>query len=271
MRFGCCINMVTRTQNVSGIDVIPVMKELGYDYAELSLSDLCAMNDTGFNQIQAELEEIGLPIEVCNNFFPADVKLTGSSVNQGIITRYLDKAFQRTSALGVKVIVFGSGLARMVPKGFPMDKAIAQLSDLLNLINQYAQQYDITIAIEPLRKQECNIVNTYLEALHLAEITNASNIRCLLDYFHLSEEKESISIIQTDTKKLAHVHFAEPVGRVFPDPVIKPGYRTFFMNILNIGYRERVSIEAYSENFKHDAKIALNLLKNIENELNHQL
>lgn len=270
MLYGCCVNMITQTENVSGIDIVPVLKKLGYDYAELSLSHLCAMNDTEFYILLSELKGIGLPVEACNNFFPAGVQLTGPMVNKDNIISHLDKAFQRAAALGVKVIVFGSGSARMVPQGFSIEEATGQLTNLLRLVDQYAQKYDITVAIESLRKQECNIVNTYREALNLAEITNAANIKCLLDFFHLSEEKENISVIQTDKKKLAHVHFAEPVGRVFPGPENKPKYTDFFMHLRSAGYDQRLSIEAYSGDYIHDAKIALKLLKSIENELNHQ-
>jgi sugar phosphate isomerase/epimerase len=262
--------MITQTKNVSGIDVIPVLKKLGFDYAELSLAHLCAMDDAEFYKLLSELQSIGLPVEACNNFFPAGVQLTGPMVNNEIIIDYLNKAFQRAAALGVKVIVFGSGQARMVPQEFSMKEASSQLTLLLRLINQYAERYNITVAIEPLRKQECNIINTYKEALNLADLTDAENIRCLLDFFHLSEVKEDISVIQTDMKKLAHVHFAEPVGRVFPGPENKPKYRDFFMHLKNAGYDQRLSIEAYSGDYIQDAKIALKLLKGIENELNNQ-
>jgi sugar phosphate isomerase/epimerase len=259
--------MITKTENVSGIDVVPVLKKLGYDYAELSLSHLCAMEETYFHRLRSLLKSIGLPVHACNNFFPPGVKLTGPDVDKEIIAGYLSKAFRRAGALGVKVIVFGSGQSRMVPQGFPRDEANRQLTDLLRNINQYAQEYEITVAIEPLRKQESNIVNTYREALNLAETTNAGNIKCLLDLFHLYEEEENISVIQADKKKLAHVHFAEPTGRVFPFPGNRPKYRDFFLQMREAGYNQRLSIEAYSGDFISDAKIALQLLKSIESEL----
>jgi sugar phosphate isomerase/epimerase len=74
-------------------------------------------------------------------------------------------------------------------------------------------------------------------------------------------------VIQTDKEKLAHVHFAEPVGRVFPFPGNKPKYRDFIMHLRDAGYDQRLSIEAFSEDFVLDAQIALRLLKSIENEL----
>jgi len=270
LRYGCCVNMVTKTENVSGVDVVPVLKELGFDYADLSLSHLCAMDDTTFAKVKTELLSFGFPLEACNNFFPGELRLTGPKVDKELIVKYLAKAFQRASALGIKVIVFGSGLARMVPEGFPMHEAISQLFDLLTMIDKYAKKYAITIAIEPLRRQECNIVNTYLEALMLADLVKSANIRCLLDSYHLNTEEEDISVILPDKEQLAHVHFAEQVGRLFPCSENKHIYKEFFKQLKLAQYTQRLSIEAYSENFVRDAKSALALIKEIENELNNQ-
>lgn len=268
MRFGCCVNMVTLTQNVSGTDVVPILKSLGYDYAELSLSHLCAMSDSKFDEVKSILSDTGLPFEVCNNFFPAGIQLTGPTVDRDRITRYLDKAFRLCGILGIQIIVFGSGTARQVPAGFPLEKAVDQLADLLRLINLYAQEPGITIAIEPLRKQECNIINTYMDALGLAKLVNAPQIKCLLDYYHLIEENENISVIQTDKRSLSHIHFSEPYGRVFPTRENKLQYLTFFSNLKQAGYNQRISIEAYSNHFAADARHALQLLKEIESGLN---
>ena len=66
MRYGCCVNMVTRTQDISGTDIVPILKSLGFDYAELSLCHLCAMSDSEFSGVRPVLTDAGLPIEVCN-------------------------------------------------------------------------------------------------------------------------------------------------------------------------------------------------------------
>jgi D-psicose/D-tagatose/L-ribulose 3-epimerase len=85
----------------------------------------------------------------------------------------------------------------------------------------------------------------------------------------LSEEHENISVILKNNKMLSHIHFAEPVGRVFPKSVNTNKYREFFMQLRSAGYDHRISIEAYSEDFAHDADISLHLLKSIETELNN--
>lgn len=267
MRYGCCVNMVTQTRDVSGTDVVPVLKKLGYDYAELSLSHLCALSDEAFDKVSHQLLSFGFPLEACNNFFPPGLRLTGAETDGNAIRLYLDRAFQRASVLGVKVIVFGSGGARMVPEGYPSSGALWQLIDLLKLLQGYCQETGITIAIEPLRKQECNMVNTYREALVLAQLADVPKVNCLLDFYHLVEENEALQVIYTDTNRLAHVHFCEPMGRVFPSAGNAALYRNWLTSLSNIGYDHRISIEAYSHNFETDAAEALDLLRNIENDL----
>jgi D-psicose/D-tagatose/L-ribulose 3-epimerase len=93
-------------------------------------------------------------------------------------------------------------------------------------------------------------------------------VKCLLDYYHLMEENEPVSVIQSDPESLAHVHFSEYVGRVFPSGVSKQQYMAFFSELKQAGYDQRISIEAYSANFAEDARYALQLLKKIEFELN---
>ncbi len=267
MRYGCCVNMVTEMSDVSGVDIVPALKEIGFDYAELSLTHLCAMEEDHFRKIKDKLLGSGLPFDSCNNFFPPNLPLIGPSAQIKVIKNYLEKAFRKASELGVKTIVFGSGGARTVPEKLAYPEAIDQLAQILRLINTFAEQYDITIAIEPLRKQECNIINTYHEALVLANMADCSNVNCLLDIFHLKEENESISVINMKPERLAHVHFAEPDGRIFPVETNKQFYKSIIQQISQTGYNQRISIEAYSSDFYNDASRALRLLKEIEEDI----
>lgn len=270
MRYGCCVNMVTQMADVSGTDVLPVLKEIGYDYAELSLSHLCALDEEHFRNVCNDLLSVGLPVEVCNNFFPPSLSLISPSVDINLIKEYLEKAFRRAIELGIKVIVFGSGGARSVPENIRFTEAFQRLVQILRLINSYATSHKILIAIEPLRKNECNIINTYSEALILADMSNCSNVHCPLDIFHLFDEKENISVIEKKPERLVHVHFAEPKGRIFPIEANKKYYSTIVQHIMQTGYNQRISIEAYSKNFRNDASKALRLMKSIEEEIKNK-
>jgi D-psicose/D-tagatose/L-ribulose 3-epimerase len=271
MRFGCCVNMVTKSPDVSGVDVLPDMQRIGFDYAELSLSHLCMLEEKAFLHLKEKLVQFQIQAEACNNFFPPFIRLTGGNVNHKEINQYLVSAINKARELGICIIVFGSGPARMVPDNFPGALAFEQLVNLLREINGFASQEGITIAIEPLRMEECNIINTYRESLSLAMAVNEPYVKCLLDFYHLNEEKEDLRIINENRDMLAHVHFSEPQGRRFPinDNALK--YTDYIGQLKSAGYKGRVSIEAYTDNFTNDAVEALKLLRNIDKNLMNNL
>jgi D-psicose/D-tagatose/L-ribulose 3-epimerase len=264
MRYGCCVNMVTKTADVSGLDVLGDIKRVGFDYVELSLAHLCAMSDARLNVLIEHLDELDLSAEACNNFFPPSLPLTGAAVNRDLVKAYIERAFAIAARLGVRSIVFGSGGARMVPGNFPVDAAFEQLVQWLRAINMHAKDHGIRIAIEPLRKAECNIINTYGEATSLAKAVNESNVGCLVDYYHLVEEKEDVSALVEGKQFLFHAHLAYPEGRVYPRADQSGEFIELFRSLKNAGYTGRMSLEAYANDFPVEAHEALNMIRSIE-------
>ena len=262
MRFGCCSNLVAAQKDAVGIEVIGLAKEIGYDYIEMPLTSIMALTEAEYLHLKKTILNSGIKCEACNNFFPVNMRLTGSEVHFNEVENYLRKAFDRASQLGTKSIVFGSGPSKYVPKGFPMDKAWQQSVDLLRFIDELAKPYDITIVLEPLRKFECNIVNTLGEGLKLAKVVDRDNIKCLVDLYHMDAENEDSTVILEAKGYLRHIHFAMPKGRVYPKDMNEYNYKPFIDNLKKIDYQHRISIEALSDNFAEDAKISLKFLKN---------
>jgi sugar phosphate isomerase/epimerase len=85
----------------------------------------------------------------------------------------------------------------------------------------------------------------------------------LEDYYHLVVENESLDVLRIAGSALAHLHFADPDGRVFPTTP-KQEYRDFYRVLHEIGYRGRLSIEAYTRDFRADAEKALRVLRAAE-------
>lgn len=115
---------------VRGSEWIESGKENGFDYVELPLAQIVDLNGNAFSSLKMKVEFMGLKCEACNNFFPANIRLTGDAADYSKIEEYLDKALGRAADLGVKVIVFGSPMSKNIPEGFPMDKAWSQLVEL---------------------------------------------------------------------------------------------------------------------------------------------
>jgi sugar phosphate isomerase/epimerase len=125
-----------------------------------------------------------------------------------------------------------------------------------------AAQRGLTIAIEPINRQEANIVTLASEGLRLAREVNDPHIQLLVDFYHLMMEKEDFGILAEAGPALRHVHFAKVDGRKFPDRE-EEEYRKFFSCLQRIGYARRCSIEAYTTDFATDAWQALPLLKQL--------
>ncbi|HWR23397.1 MAG TPA: sugar phosphate isomerase/epimerase family protein [Feifaniaceae bacterium] len=264
MKYGCCFNMISTVSGGTGAEHLELFRRCGYDYAELPLAEIMSMSEDGVGRLLEHIRISGLPCESCNNFFPPAMRLTGPDVDVQAVCSYVDRAMETAARLGAKNIVFGSGAAKRYPEHFPKDEACSQIIRLLRYVDQSAAQYDITIAIEPLRQAECNIINTFEEGAGLARDVGGTRVKVLVDLYHLAEETEPLSHIrQYGNAFLTHIHFANPAGRVFPREGDGSGalYRAFCDAILSTGYDGRVSCEAYTSDVGRDAPETLRLLK----------
>jgi D-psicose/D-tagatose/L-ribulose 3-epimerase len=262
MRIGYCTNLIATQIDGTGSEWIEKGQESGFDYVELPLAQMVDLNDKEFSSLKEKVGLSGLKCEACNNFFPASIRLTGNDVDYGKTEAYLDKALGRAVQLGVKVIVLGSPKSKNVPEGYPMDKAWSQLVELLRHIDPLVRTRGITVVIEPLNKGESNIINTAAEGLQLAKAADRENIKLLIDYYHLVMERENPEIILDAGSYIKHIHFANPAGRVYPAEKVD-GYVLFMDLLKRIGYEGRISVEAYTKDFCHDAKRSVEILRQL--------
>jgi D-psicose/D-tagatose/L-ribulose 3-epimerase len=266
MRFGCCGCMVVgrspeqEERVVTGIEVLAEMESIGFDYIELSLSDVMKLDTTGFSSLKQRLEDSSVKCEACHNFIPSNIRLTGPDADLTAACEYVRKAFRRAAQLGAKVVVFGSSGARNIPPGYPYSSARNQIVELLGRIGDQGEQHDLTVAVEALNRRESNIINTIGEALSFSRELNHPRIKLVFDYYHMLVENEDSKIILEAGEQIRHVHISEPERRGFPVEDTQ-SYNEHFQRLKDIGYQGRVSIEAYTEDFETDAARSLELLR----------
>jgi len=199
----------------------------------------------------------GIPCEACNNFFPRTLRLTGADANLALAMDYAERAFERAAGLGAKTVVFGSGPAKNIPEGFPMEKGYEQFVTLLKKAGPLAADMGLTIAIEPLRRFECNFINTFEEGCVLAEKVDHPAVKVLVDYYHFTEEEDTTAALaEFGAKWLTHVHFANPAGRISPAPDDGCDHSVFTDALKATGYDGRISCEAYTDDFAAAAPLA---------------
>jgi len=216
----------------------------GFDYIESALTGMVSANEDDFQKTMERLKSSGLQAEAANLFLPGNLKLTGPDADPKAVEEYLSTCFDRATLLGVKIQVFGSGGARNVPEGCPIETAMAQLVQFLKISSSYAGKYGIKIAIEPLNKKECNIINTVSEAIALSDMVNMPNVGVLADWYHMRTDNEGCEGILAAKEKLLHCHIAKPEGRTYPLPEDGEDYSVFFESLKQIGYGGRISVEA---------------------------
>jgi D-psicose/D-tagatose/L-ribulose 3-epimerase len=245
----------------SALKDIAAAKAAGFDYVELGTTELMALTDAEFDKAVEEIKRNGLAVPVTNLFLPRTLKVTGPAIDRDQQTTYVKKAFGRLSRLGVGTVVFGSGGAREVPEGFDKTEAWKQLVDFGRRIAPEAQAAGITIAIEPLRRQETNIVNSAREGLELVKAVGHPNFQLMIDFYHLASEQEDPAIVLEAREHIRHLHTANPQGRVFPLNWQEFDYAPFFANLRKIGYDKRISVEAATKNLADEGPRAIALLR----------
>lgn len=255
MKLGVC----TSPENVF------IAASAGFDYVECSLNALAAMEEDAYQSLLRASADFPIPISKCNCLLPGDVKAVGPDVSQQALCDHLDHAFSRASRLGVKLAVFGSGKARSYPEDASFGNPMQQLADCLRLMAQYGDKYDIDIAIEPLRLEECNLVNLVFEATILAIAVDHPRIGVLGDTFHMLSVHEPWQNLANARHKLYHMHISHTLpdlsGRIYPRRGDGEDYGSIVTTLKEMGYRGDVSVEAGTKDFSGDAIEAVLCLK----------
>ena len=272
MKIGCCSNMLVKSTALvgdeqeqklkrTGFDFWERIAKVGFDYVEMPLAQIMALDDEQFERVLAKISDLGLPCEACNNFFPVTMRLTGPSVDEVAVDAYVTAALKRARQMGARSVIFGSGPAKNVPEGFPLEEGYRQLVRMLKRVDPIAGRENVTIAIEPLRNQECNLINTYEAGYRMAEDVSGKNIRVLVDYYHLGTEREPVEHILDGKQWLQHTHTASLDRRTFPMKLDDTLNEDFYRALKTIGYNDCISLEAYTDDFDHDAPLSLAFLR----------
>ena len=169
-------------------DVVGAAK-YGFDYVEPAAAEIAAMGEDQFREFSDTVFASPVRCHAVNSFIRRpDLKVVGPEVQTSALKEYLEGCLPRCRRLGASIVVWGSAGSRNVPEGFSREQAREQIAAFLMMAGYVARRSRLIVAIEPLRRQESNILNTGAEALEMVHRVNHPNIRMIIDYFHLREE-----------------------------------------------------------------------------------
>jgi len=235
----------------------------GFDYIEPGAAEIAAMSEQEFQEFAGTVLASGIRCHAFNSFIRRpDMKVVGSEVTVSALKDYLELCLARCRRLGASVVVWGSAGSRNVPQDFPRQRAWEQIAVFLQMAGEVARRHDIVVAIEPLRRQESNILNTGAEALQMVRQVKHPNVRMIIDYFHLREENEDPRILEVARREIVHLHFANPHGRLWPHDLGEDDhYGAFFRYLNKTRYSGGISIEGRGS-FEKDGAASLAFFRN---------
>ena len=228
------------------------------DYVEVNVQGFLKPEepDEAFAPNRGLASSLSRPIPAACCFLPGDLRVTGPSVDLDRLERYAATAFERAAQVGIEVIVFGSGAARILPEGFPVDEGFRQFVEANRRIAPLAERHDVTIVIEPLNQSECNFINSPTDGARVVEVVDHPNIRLLVDFFHMLREGQSPQEITDCGPLIEHAHLAENEVRSAPG-VKGDDFRPFMQALKSTGYDKRISIECGWGDFAAEQKAAV--------------
>lgn len=242
MKYGICTSFEQKGMEFS-IPQLEFIKKSGFDYLELSLNAVAALAPDAFRSLKDYLEGCGLPVLCLNCFMPGILPMTGANFGETSFQTYVLGAVNRAGALGAKKLVLGSGASRNIPSGFPKDKAQEQFSHCLDFILSVVQKYGIQLELEHLNRLESNIVTSFRESSAMVLERNEPHFKSILDYFHFALGNEDETLITERSEAIGHIHFARPLGRVYPNLLDLPELSGILERIKNTDYNSTFSME----------------------------
>ncbi len=254
MKIGVCCG--------TDIEKMKYIKALGYDFAELHCQEIARADDEKIEAIKA----VGLPTLAANCFI--SLRVVGQEKDEKAISEYLETLFSKASRLGLDYLVFGSSAARRIPDGMPLEQGRAEIVDFLkNFVVPVAEKYNLPVAIEPLRPEECNAVNTVDDGVKIAKAVNSPFIKVLADVAHMFVQNEDLKKLVAYKDFMVHAHTSNPAPepetgkkRIYPAANDTFSQAEFFKYLKEAGV-ETCSIEADVIDFENDAKNAYEILK----------
>ena len=244
-------------------------KKCGLDYGETDFTDIALASEDDFNKFCEDIKKLGLPVLSANHFLPGELKVVGENVDCKALTEFLDKGLRRAGELGIQSVVFGSGRARSFEDDYTAEKANEDMVEFLQkIVSPLASKYDVNVVIEPLSFHETSMIHTVKDGVDFAEKADFDHIYGLADLFHVCNNNDDIDGIGDFIGKVKHAHIAEPQSRIFPnrnaDIGVNDIYKRFFTALKKAGC-ETCSIEARTDDFFADLRVAVEVLKEVLN------
>lgn len=261
--------MKMKTSHFGFVNEADKIAAAGYDAIELHIKEIMSFDDVEYQKAKKLVKDSRLASEVFDNPLPLDVVIADEGFDFPYYIEYLKKAVDRTARMGGRYFVFGNGKTRSIPEGACQDEAEKKNEELIVKLCEIAQQYNVTIMMEPLARAICNSVLSIPEAYAYAQKLGCKNLKTLLDFRWFVAGGHPYSDIVEYADFIKHVHVDNP-RFPFPErrvPMLGDGfdYSELLETLKAISYKGYISYEANTfDDYETDLRKGLELLKHYD-------
>ncbi len=222
------------------------IREAGYDYAELDMPEIEALDEKSFEAFRVHVKETGgfagptgariLPITQPTVFVPG--------FKETDLEQYIRSSCAKNAEIGIKTILFGNGKFRWLIEEDSLKREDIFVS-FMRMMCEIAGENGQEVLIEPLGPKYSNYMNTVPEAARVVDLVNVSNLGIMADLRHFVWSGESFEDVSKYRDLVRHIHIDFPLS--YPErryPSVRDGYNYGpFLAQLD-GYEGTLTIEA---------------------------
>lgn len=219
----------------------------GYNFAELDVAELEALNAKEFDMFQDSVQACRFPVLVGSRLLPVTEPLFFTEgFKPAILAPYLEKACKRARLLGIKKVIIGNGKARSLLT--PEDqKKEPVFIETLRMIAEIVGANGMELLLEPLGPKYSNYIHTIPEAVAMIEKVNMPNLFTMADLRHMFWSNESFADLVDHISYIHHVHMDYPISypeRGYPNMHDDYDYSDFLNALKKSGYNDTLTVEA---------------------------
>lgn len=190
------------------LPLIDRVADLGLDFIEIPLMGI---DDVHPGPIRVRLDGAGIDVVTSTVLSEStDITSPDPAVRAAGLA-YLRRCVEVTAELGAPQfsgVIYGMHGKR--PRERPGQEEWEWSAECLARLAEYAAEAGITLGLEPVNRYESPLINTCEQALRLAEMIGAANIKIHLDTYHMNiEEKSWRDPVALAGERLCHFHLCE--------------------------------------------------------------
>lgn len=252
----------------SFLDYVDKVSKLDFDILEINASPLAEYSDKQINELDKKAKDNNIILTA--GYGPIAEHNIGIKNKRNKILDWYKKVFSSMQKLDIKIIggaiysYWPVDYSKTINKKEDWKKAVEGTSILASL----ASKYNINICCEVLNRFENYLLNTSKEAVSFVKEVNLSNVKVMLDIFHMNIEEESFSnAIKEAGKYLGHFHLGE-ANRRLPGEGRMP-WNEILDALISINYKGYAVMEPFVKKGGQvgaDIKIWRNLLEDISED-----